>query len=342
MKLSDGPGHVEIRDIPYPVLPSQDWVVVKVKASGICGSDMHIYHGSAKFWPPFAIGHEFSGEIAEMGRDVKDWAIGDRVVCETHTLHCGTCRLCREGKIQYCASKRPVGFGVNGGFAEYVAIPAMFLHRIPDNVSYEVAALAEPLTITINQIAEKGLVTVSDYAVVLGSGAIGILSGFVAKTMGARKVLMTGLNVSEKVRFPAALKVGVDETFNSQTASPVEYVLSQTNSEGADVILEASGSAIAINQGIEMIRKTGKFACIGMSGKDTIEFPYNTAMRKGLTLYYTFSTNFSGWDRAMYLMSTTPYDLSALITHRVKLEDFQWAFSEIENENAIKAIFTFD
>ena len=322
--------------------PHKNWVIIKVRASGICGSDLHIYHSTAKFWPPFVIGHEFSGEIVELGKDVQGWAEGDRVVCETHTLHCGICRLCREGKIQYCKSKRAVGFGVNGGFAEYVAIPAMFLHRIPDNVSYEVAALAEPLTIVVNQIAEKGLVTISDYAVVLGSGTIGILSGFVAKSMGARKVLITGLNASEKVRFPAALNVGIDEVFNAQAASPVNHVLNQTDSDGADVILEASGSAIAIRQGIEMVRKTGKFACIGMTNKDTIEFPYNDAMRKGVTLYYTFSTNFSGWDRALHLMATTPYDLSALITHKVRLDDYLSVFSEIENENAIKALFIFD
>ena len=216
MKLAQGPDNVELRDLPKPELPSPDWVIVRVKASGICGSDLHIYHGTAKFWPPFVIGHEFAGEIAELGPNVTNWKKGDRVVSETHTGHCGVCRLCREGKIQYCASKRPVGFGTNGGFAELVAVPAMFLHRIPDNVSYEVAALAEPLTVVVNQIAEKGLVAVSDYAVVLGSGAIGLLSGFVAKTLGARKVLMTGLDASEPVRFPAAKKVGIDEVFNAQ------------------------------------------------------------------------------------------------------------------------------
>jgi L-iditol 2-dehydrogenase len=204
VKTAKLPGHVEVKDMPYPTLPAQDWVIVKIQAAGVCGSDLHIWHDTVNYWPPMIMGHEFAGEIVETGMDVTGWKVGDRVVAEPHTMACGKCELCRQGRIQICPRKRSIGWGLPGTFAEYMAIPAVLLHRIPERLSYDAAALAEPLAITVHQVAERCGIECSDIVLVTGSGPIGILAAFVAKSMGADKVIMTGMNTGTLCRFPVA------------------------------------------------------------------------------------------------------------------------------------------
>ena len=158
MKVAKGPGNIEVRDIPRPTLPGPDWVIIEVKAAGVCGTDLHIWHDQYPYWPPVVMGHEFSGVIAEAGDGVRGFQVGDRVVAEPHSLACGVCPLCRQGKVQICASKRSPGWGIDGAFTDYVAMPYHLLHRIPDNLSFELAALAEPMAITVHQVSERSVV----------------------------------------------------------------------------------------------------------------------------------------------------------------------------------------
>jgi len=127
VKTAKGPGFIEIRDLGVPKIPSPDWVLIKVKAAGICGTDLHIWHDQFRYWPPVVLGHEFAGEIVETGSQVRRWKVGDRVVAEPHSLACGECEVCRRGQIQLCSSKRSPGWGIDGAFADYVAMPAFLL-----------------------------------------------------------------------------------------------------------------------------------------------------------------------------------------------------------------------
>jgi L-iditol 2-dehydrogenase len=144
VKSEPGPGHVELRqDWPVPSARA-GWVVVEVVACGICGTDLHIWHDEFKTWPPVVMGHEYVGRIVEVGPDVKGWKVDDRVVCEQHAMACGHCYSCRRGAVHLCPEKRSQGIGIDGAFADKVALRAWLLHRVPDAVPDEVAVITEP------------------------------------------------------------------------------------------------------------------------------------------------------------------------------------------------------
>ena len=174
VKYQSGDGFVELRDVKIPEIKN-DEVLIRVKACGICGSDIHILHDEFKNYPPVILGHEFSGEIAEVGKKVDGWNKGDRVVSELHIEACRVCYLCRNGQAQICPKKRAIGSGSNGAFAEYMKVPTWLLHRIPESVSFEAAALTEPTAISIDAIIETGKVKPGDFVAITGPGPIGLL-----------------------------------------------------------------------------------------------------------------------------------------------------------------------
>ena len=192
VKTKKGDGNLEIRERKIPDIPEKNWVLIKVMAAGVCGTDLHIWHDQFPYWAPVTIGHEFSGEVVETGASVNRIRKGDRVVAEPHSLACGECYLCREGKIQLCGAKRSPGWGIDGAFTQYVVMPEKLLHKIPDGMQWDVAALAEPMAIAVHQVSERCGIGCQDFVVVSGAGTIGILAAFVAKSMGAGTVLATG------------------------------------------------------------------------------------------------------------------------------------------------------
>jgi L-iditol 2-dehydrogenase len=339
MKTARGPGNIEIREIPIPEIPRDDWVLIKVKAAGVCGTDLHIWHDQFRYWPPVVLGHEFSGEIVKVGSAVKNFKIGDRVVGEPQTGACGTCELCRQGKLNICSSKRAPGWGIDGAFADYLVMPAFLLHKIPDGVSWELAALAEPMAITVHEVLERGGIECQDFVVVSGSGPIGILAAFVAKSAGAGTVVMTGLSTGEYVRFGVAKKLGVDRIINVEKENPVETVLSMTNGRGADMVIEASGAGVAIRQIVDMVRTCGRISAVGLSGKEFVDFAWNKAMYKALDVKFNFSSSYTAWDRALSLIANTDKDLNALITHKTSIDDWENVFKDLEAEKGVKAVF---
>jgi L-iditol 2-dehydrogenase len=339
MKMVKGPGNIEVSEIAIPVIPEENWVLIKVKAAGVCGTDLHIWHDQFPYWPPVVLGHEFSGEIVEIGTKVKTFNVGDRVVAEPHSLACGICELCRQGKIQICASKRSPGWGINGGFTDYVVMPELLLHKIPENVSFELAALAEPMAITVHQVAERGRIECQDFVVVTGAGPVGILAAFVAKAMGAAKVAITGMSACEKVRFGVAQELGADYIINVEKEDTLARIMELTGGRGADIVIETSGSARAIAEAPDLVRKCGRISAIGISGQETIPFPWNKAIYKVLDVSFNMSSSYTSWDRALSLIANTEKNLSRLITHKTSIDNWEQVFNDLEAENGIKALF---
>ncbi len=188
VKTEPGPGHLELRD-DWPAPSARPgWVVVEVAACGICGTDLHIWHDEFKSWPPVVLGHEYVGRIVEIGPGVEGWAIGDRVACEQHALACGHCYSCRRGAVHLCPEKRSQGIGIDGAFADKVALPAWLLHRVPDEVPDETAVITEPLAICVTG-ADRAELRPGEVALVVGVGPIGLLSSMVLRASGARVVL---------------------------------------------------------------------------------------------------------------------------------------------------------
>jgi len=260
------------------------------------------------------------------------------VVGEPHTKACGKCPLCRTGNIQICASKRSPGWGIDGAFTRYLKMPEKLLHRIPDHVSFEEAALVEPTCNAVHDVLERGRVEPEDFVVVLGPGPIGLLSAMVAKAEGARKVMIVGTPQDEELRLKTAREVGIDVVVNLAEQDPVEMVKDLTGGWGADLVVEASGAEPAIRTAVDLVRKKGRITVIGMTGRDDIRFPWDKAIFKVCDLLFNLSSSYTSWDRSISLIVERKINVEALITHRVPLTEWERAFEVVENLRAIKAL----
>jgi L-iditol 2-dehydrogenase len=336
-KTAKGPGNMELREVPVPE-PKPDEVLLEIKAAGICGTDVHIKHDQFPYWPPVIMGHEFSGEIVEVGNDVENFKLGDRVVAEPHTKACGKCELCRTGNIQICAQKRSPGWGIDGAFARYLTMPEHLLHKIPASLSYEDAALVEPAANVVQDVLERGKVIANDTVVVIGPGPIGLIALMAAKAAGAGKLMIVGIKKDETIRLPIAREIGVDAVILADEQDAVAEVLKLTDGRGADLVVEASGDASAIASSVGMVRRLGRIAQVGLTGKDQINFPWDTAAWKVCTIIFNLSTAYTCWDRTIGLIAEKKIDASKIITHKLPLKEWKKAFELVETMQGIKVL----
>jgi L-iditol 2-dehydrogenase len=189
VKVAPGYGQVEVREIAEPIVqPGQ--VKIRVRAAGLCGTDIHIYKDEFRAWPPVVLGHEVAGEIAEVGEGVSGLAPGQRVTTETYFSYCGHCRYCRAGQVNLCLERRSIGSAVNGGFTDFVVVPARNIHLLPDNVDFRAGALTEPLACVVHATLTTPTVAPGDVAVIAGPGPIGLLTLQVVKAAGARAMVL--------------------------------------------------------------------------------------------------------------------------------------------------------
>ena len=337
VKTEKGVGFLELQDKLVPT-PGPGQVLIEVKACGICGTDVHVLHDEFPYWPPVILGHEFSGQIVELGEGVTRYAPGDRVVGEPHTQACGQCYLCRSGNIQICPTKRSPGWGIDGAFAKYLVMPEVLLHRIPDSMSYDEAAVCEPTANNVHDIIERARIDAGDFVVVLGPGPIGLLAGLTARAAGARHIVMVGAPSDEAVRLKKARELGFETVINLANQNPVEVVSNLTGGIGADLVIECSGAAPAIASAVSLVRKKGRICAIGLTGKDSIPFPWDAAAKKVIDIIFNMSTSPSSWERTINLIATGKIPAGEVISHRMPLSDWQQAFAEIEAQRALKVL----
>ena len=337
MKTQKGPGHLELREVEPPQ-PGPGEVLIEVKACGICGTDVHVLHDKFPYWPPVILGHEFSGVVVETGPETKLYSAGDRVVGEPHTKACGHCYLCRTGNIQICPMKRSPGWGIDGAATKYLKMPERLLHRIPDEMDYDVAALVEPTANTVHDVVERAGIQAGDFVVVLGPGPIGLLAGLTARAAGARHVVIAGTPADEEVRLKKARELGFETVLNVAESDPVEIVQELTGGIGADLVVECSGAPAAIASTVDLIRKKGRVCVIGLTGKDAIPFPWDKAAFKVCDVIFNLSTSYTSWDRTIALIATGRLPAGELITHRLPLTEWQRGFDELEAQRALKVI----
>ncbi len=337
VKYGKGKGLMEMRDVPEPTAGHEE-VLVEVKAVSVCGSDLHIFHDSHPYWPPVVMGHEFSGIIAAVGKNVAGWKIGDRIVSETRTGACGVCYCCQSGFPQVCEHKRAYGIGINGAYAKYVAGPAKLLHRLPETIPFEVGAMIEPIAVCVTAILERCGFTAGDSAVVTGPGPIGLISLAIVRSAGARVTAIIGRDPDEGVRLEKARELGADVIINTDKTDPLQRVLAMTEGRGADMLVETSGSDKAISQAFEMVRRLGRICAVGISGKEEIPIPYDRGIFKALSYDFCFSSSWTAWERAIGLIARGTLPAQKLITHTLPLAEWQKAFELLEALQAVKVI----
>lgn len=254
---------LEFTEMPEPVFGDED-VLVRVRACGICGSDIHGMDGSSgRRIPPLIMGHEASGVIEATGAKVSRWKPGDRVTFDS-MVSCGKCHFCRRGEINLCDARQVLGVSTgeyrrHGAFAEFVTVPQHILYALPDNVSFEHAAMVEPVSVAVHAL-EVTPVQMGDTAVVVGAGMIGLLTIQAARVAGASRVFAIDL---DDAKLALAKTLGADEGFNPKSCDPVKEVLDRTGGRGADIALEAVGATEPVKTAIAVTRKGGTVTLIG-------------------------------------------------------------------------------
>ena len=329
-----GPFDIRVEDVEVPEVPS-GWILVRVKACGICGSDVHMYKGTSPELKEFKIdlkrgckgvfGHEAAGEVIQVGEGVEDLKKGDRVsLCPL--WGCGKCVYCRTGQFHLCLDQRVLGYTHVGAYSEYTAAPAEVAYLLPNHVSYEKGAFLDPVscgTHAVNKIA----VTPADIVAVIGAGTLGLSSAVVAKAYGARKVIVVDLLESP---LKVAEKMGVDETVNASETDPVQEVMRLTDEVGADAVIEAvGGDAPTIQQAIRMARKGGRISYIGIFSTPQ-QLDLWRMLFNEVTIRPSWSFSYHGQhhecEMAHQLICSRKVSVEPMITHKFPLTDIKNGF----------------
>lgn len=338
MKTEPNPG-VKIMDIEKPKPAPRD-VLVQIKATAYCGSDLHLYRWDAQVlkWKsplPKVLGHEFSGDVVEVGKKVTAIRVGDKVAGETH-IPCEQCYMCRTGRMHICENMKIFGVSVpEGSFAEYAVIPETIAYKLPQETPYDEGALYEPCGVAMHAV-QRAQPSPGDIIVVLGCGPIGIYVQQIMKALGA-EVIATDIN---KYRIEHARRVGAArEVIDASEGGVVEKVKSIVSQRGADIVFEAAGSGETVKQSLEIVAKAGKVMLFGASPDNpsldtTTYIVYKEIDVLGLTGRYMYST----WDRVQRMVTRGLIDLRSVITHEFPLEKAEEGFQLLLRGEASKII----
>jgi (R,R)-butanediol dehydrogenase/meso-butanediol dehydrogenase/diacetyl reductase len=313
--------------------PKEGEVLIKVAYAGICGTDMMIYAGKhPRAKAPLVMGHEFSGTV-ESVVNIDDFQPGDRVTVEPY-LTCGTCAACRAGQYHVCATLRCIGIDRDGGFAEYVTVPSHRLHRLPDNVTDEEAALTEPLAVAVHTVRRSDL-KVGDSVAILGAGPIGLLIGLVAKQAGASEIFISDIS---PYRLQIAKQLGFT-AINAKETDIKEVVLGFTKGVGVDVVFEVAGTQVTAKQMVECIKFQGKVVVVSVY-KQPPAVDLAAMHFREISLTTTRCANSSDFVTAIQLMARKIIDVRPLISHKLPLEQIKQGFDTMENtEISLKVLF---
>jgi L-iditol 2-dehydrogenase len=303
-----GPSKFAIEDLPTPN-PAPDEVLIKVRACGICGSDVHGMDGSTgRRIPPIVMGHEASGDIVEIGNQVTDFKTGDRVTFDS-TIFCGDCRFCREGMVNLCDNRQVIGVSCaeyrrNGAFAEYVSIPARVVHRLPEGLSYERAAMVEPVSVALHGV-NRAQVGPVDRVVVIGAGMIGMLVVQVLKSKAVQDVMAVDIDPAKR---GMAKDLGADEVAESSQALDL------------DVAIECVGIQATVEMACRSVRKGGRVSLVGNLAP-SVSVPLQVIVTRELSLYGSCASwSQEDYPESLRLIANDSIKVDPMISRRISLE----------------------
>ena len=323
-----------MEDIPEPTVGHND-VLIKINRTAICGTDIHIYQwdewAKSTIPVPLAIGHEFAGEIVEIGSEVKGFAPGDRVSAEGH-ITCGVCRNCRAGRRHLCINTVGVGVDRPGAFAEYLSVPAFNVFKLPDVISNDMASILDPLGNATHTALSFDLV--GEDVLITGAGPIGIMAVAIARYAGARHIVITDIN---DYRLELASKMGASAALNVTRDSLDDTMQQLGMTEGFDVGMEMSGNPQAFRDMLRTMHHGGKVAILGIPPEET-SVDWHQVIFKGLTLKGIYGREmFETWYK-MSSMLQSGLNIEPIITHHFDIDDFQPAFDLMESGQSGKVI----
>ncbi len=321
-KLKKGKGNIQLVEVPKPKIGPKD-ILMKVWAAGVCGSDLNIEDDTHFYRAPVTIGHEYSGVVEEVGRDVKKVKIGDKIVADIET------------------SEGWIGVEIDGGYAEYMRVPEEVVHKCPPDMDLDAAALCEPVVASIHCFQERNTINAGDFVVVVGPGPMGILAVQFAKLRGAREVVLVGLR-SDEERLKVGKKVGADRIFYYED-NPVEEII-EISGGGADFVADCAGTESGTQFAIDVAKPAstgpggkGRISLVAMWGKP-ITLRMDKVSMKQLDLKGSWSWNGpETWERAIKLLYKGFINYKDMITGRYTLEEWKVAFKNLRNKRDVKA-----
>ncbi len=318
------PGKIEFRNVGQPTC-QDDEVLVQIKRIGVCGSDIHVYHGQHPYTTyPVVQGHEVSGTLAQIGNAVKSFTLGEQVVFMPQ-ITCGECYPCRQGMYHICDNLKVMGFQTGGAAQDYFPVKANMVLKMPDAISLDHAAMIEPISVAVHALSRVGSVQ-GRKVLVLGAGTIGNLVAQTARALGAARVMIT--DVSE-YKLDKARRCGLDCAINSQQENLTDAIIQHLGPDKADVILECVGVEETITQAIANARKGTPIVVVGVFGKKP---PVDLAMVQNneLSLIGTLMYQRADYECAIDLVARHAIQLDELITHRFPFEAYLEAYQVIE------------
>ena len=334
-------GGVELRELPPPGNLADDEVLLRPGAVGVCGSEVHQYHNTHS-WPvnvPVVLGHEFCGVVAEVGKSVRAFREGDRVTSETAARICGQCIYCRTGEYNLCPQRLGFGYGLDGGMAEFVKVPARCLHRLPDAVPFEKAALTEPCCVAYNATCVKTHIRPGDSVLVFGPGPIGLLCLALARASGAGWLGVIGLKQDER-RLEVARRLGASATFavgKEGQGQPLDAVRSVGDGLGVEVVIDATGHSSTLKSALAAVRPAGQITKVGW-GPQPLDFSVDPLVAKAARLQGSFSHNFLIWEKVITLLASGGLDPAPLVGRVEPLENWRTCFEEMASGTIVKGV----
>jgi len=333
VKVAAGPGFV-LRDVPVPTIRDNE-VLIKVRRAGVCGTDVHIYEwddwARGRCVPPFTVGHEFAGDVTQVGSMVSDVRIGDRVTAEGHLVD-GRCMLCRTGNAHACPHTKVIGVDRDGCFAEYIAMPATNVWHLDDNISYDVGGIHDPMGNAFHTALTADIPGAT--VLITGCGPIGIFAAGICRAAGASRVICSDVN---DTRLELARQMGATDVVHP---NEVEALVKRVTDFGVDVVLEMSGVPSAIHQAFALVRPAGRVQMLGVPAKPmTFDFATELVF-KGVTVYgVTGRRMYDTWHQMTRFLRSGAFDPTPVITHRFPLEQADDAIAAIKSGAAGKVIF---
>jgi threonine 3-dehydrogenase len=332
------PDRAEIQQVPVPE-PDASQVLVRVRASAICGTDLHVHHWTswaqnAGIQLPVIMGHECCGEVVAAGQNATGLQAGDRIAVETH-IPCGRCYQCLNGEQHICNDLKLFSIHTNGCFAEFALVPAVCARKIPDDIPCRIGAVMEPLGTALRSAHECRVPGAT--VVVLGCGPIGLFAIAGAAALGAAKIIATDVSAA---RLEIAARMGALQTLDPTTDDVLAAVLAATDGIGADAVIDASGSVAAIRQGFDCLRKGGRVALVGLPGEPlSLEIGKVVVFKEAKIIGVHGRKMFETWTLMENLLAAGKLDIEPAITHVLPLSRWQEGFDLASAGTACKVIF---
>jgi alcohol dehydrogenase/L-iditol 2-dehydrogenase len=331
------PQSVELREIPVPEIGPGD-VLLEVQAVGVCGSDLHQYHATHS-WPvnyPVVLGHEFSGVIAEAGKDVTHFKEGDRVVSETAAVIDLASPFAREGQYNLDPNRLGFGYGVNGAMTRYVKVPERCLHHIPEKLAFERAAMTEPCCVAYNATCVHSRILPGSAVVVIGPGPIGLLCATLARLSGAGELIVIG-TPADGWRLDVAKKIGAGTILGAHGENAREWVREFGDGYGVDLVIDAAGVTPTLDLALDLVRPGGQITKVGY-GPKPLNFSLDRLVQKAVTLQGSFSHNWPIWEKVIGLLASGRLDIGPVLNRVSPLREWKEAFDEMHAGKIVKGM----